>query len=134
MHRCLLLPLGVVESFVCRSFAQAYLTRPWMRASRCEMCNSPNPDPVFAESGEDTPPKPTTVWVCPACANENPVGAKQCQVCKHEFPQSPEKPGASSSESRAEAAHGLVLSTSVLLSSDEDPPKKDGPSKHAQMR
>lgn len=92
------------------------------------MCNAPNPDPVFAESGDDTPPKPTVIWVCPDCAYENPVGAKQCQVCKHEFPQSPEKQTAPSSESRADAVNSLVLSSAVVLSSsDDEPPRKDGP-------
>ena len=91
------------------------------------MCNAPNPDPMFADSGDDTPPKPTVIWVCPDCAYENPVGAKQCQVCKHEFPQSPVKPRASSSESGAGAVNGLASSSARVLSSDDDMPRKDGP-------
>ena len=84
--------------------------------TRCEMCSTPNPNPVFADPSQKTPPKPTTSWVCPNCTMENPVGVKRCQVCLADFPQSPEKSTSNSNNiSRKDS-----LGESLLMVSDSD--------------
>ena len=91
------------------SYSRIYVGRP-----RCEMCSTPNPNPVFADPSQKTPPKPTTSLVCPNCTMENPVGVKRCQVCFADFPQSPEKSTPNSSNiSRKDS-----LGTSLLMVSE----------------
>lgn len=108
--------------FHCYSVILLSYSRIYVGWTRCEMCSTPNPNPVFADPSQKTPPKPTTSWVCPNCTMENPVGVKRCQVCFADFPQSPEKSTPNSSNiSRKDSLGTSLLMVSETSESEPEP-------------